>query len=223
MTCWPRGTCAAPCSASCSVACVARVVATCPGSRRIVDRLRERRQGELEQSNLEGVLDELAERVQGIVEQEREGIERRVAERGARGTGRGARRSAGPGPDGRAGPAVGPRSSDVTGWTRCRRTWPGSSTRLRDYEFMDPGARDAFNQLTDELRQQLLETFFQGLKEGVAGLSPEDLDGVRDMVRDLELAPREARLRRRYARRIRRVHGAATVSTSRRASATSTS
>ena len=50
-----------------------------PGLRRIVDRLRERRQAELEQSNLEGVLDELAERVQGIVEQEREGIERRVA------------------------------------------------------------------------------------------------------------------------------------------------
>ena len=40
---------------------------------------------------------------------------------------------------------------------------------LRDYEFMDPGARDAFNALTDELRQHLLQTYFQGLKEGVAG------------------------------------------------------
>ena len=80
---------------------------------------------------------------------------------------------------------AGPRSSGATGWTRCRRTWPGGCTALRDYEFMDPGARDAFNALTDELRQQLLETYFQGLKEGVAGISPEDLDGVREMVRDL--------------------------------------
>ena len=56
---------------------------------------------------------------------------------------------------------------------------------LRDYEFMDPGARDAFNALTDELRKQLLQTYFSGLKEGVAGLKPEDLDGVRAMVRDL--------------------------------------
>jgi uncharacterized protein with von Willebrand factor type A (vWA) domain len=56
---------------------------------------------------------------------------------------------------------------------------------LRDYEFMDPEARDAFNALTDELRQQLLQTYFQGLKEGVAGISPDDLDGVRQMVRDL--------------------------------------
>ncbi len=56
---------------------------------------------------------------------------------------------------------------------------------LRDYEFMDPDARDAFNALTDELRQQVMQNYFQGLKEGVAGLTPEDLDGVRAMVRDL--------------------------------------
>ena len=39
--------------------------------------------------------------------------------------------------------------------------------------------------LTDELRQQLLQTYFQGLKDGVQGITPEDLDGVREMVRDL--------------------------------------
>ena len=56
---------------------------------------------------------------------------------------------------------------------------------LRDYEFMDDAARDAFNQLTDELRQQMLQTYFQGLKEGVERITPEDLAGVREMVRDL--------------------------------------
>ena len=50
---------------------------------------------------------------------------------------------------------------------------------------MDDAARDAFNELTDELRQQMLQTYFQGLKEGVERITPEDLDGVRDMVRDL--------------------------------------
>src|SRR4029079_6588048 len=50
---------------------------------------------------------------------------------------------------------------------------------------LEPAARDAFNALTDELRQQLMQTYFQGLKEGVAGLTPDDLDGVRQMVRDL--------------------------------------
>src|SRR5919109_395017 len=58
-----------------------------PGLRRIVDRLRERRQAELERANLDGVLDDIAERLDRIVEQERAGIEQRLrdAERAALG------------------------------------------------------------------------------------------------------------------------------------------
>ena len=57
-----------------------------PGLRRIVDRLRERRQEELERSNLDGVLDDISQRLDGIIEQERAGIEERMraAERAAR-------------------------------------------------------------------------------------------------------------------------------------------
>ena len=61
----------------------------------------------------------------------------------------------------------------------------GRLNGLRDYEFMDDAARDAFSELTDELRQQMLQTYFQGLKEGVERVTPEDLAGVREMVRDL--------------------------------------
>jgi uncharacterized protein with von Willebrand factor type A (vWA) domain len=155
-----------------------------PGLRRIVDRLRERRQAELERTHLDGVLDDLAERLERIVEQERAGIERRLheAERAAM--------DAAPGEDqDRARMA-----EQVLGRAAQQRrdrldalppSLAGRLHGLRDYEFMDPAARDAFNALTDELRQQLLQTYFQGLKEGVAGLSPEDLDGVRAMVRDL--------------------------------------
>jgi uncharacterized protein with von Willebrand factor type A (vWA) domain len=50
---------------------------------------------------------------------------------------------------------------------------------------MDDAARDAFSELTDELRQQMLQTYFQGLKEGVERVTPEDLAGIREMVRDL--------------------------------------
>ncbi len=45
---------------------------------------------------------------------------------------------------------------------------------LRDYEFMDDAARDAFSELTDELRQQMLQTYFQGLKEGVERVTPDE-------------------------------------------------
>ena len=155
-----------------------------PGLRRIVDRLRERRQAELERTHLDGVLDQLVERLDRIVEQERGGIERRL---------RDAKRDAldaAPGEDqdrARMAEQVLGRAAQQRR-DRLDALPPDLAGRLhglRDYEFMDPAARDAFNALTDELRQQLLQTYFQGLKEGVAGLSPDDLDGVRQMVRDL--------------------------------------
>ncbi|HEX9635779.1 MAG TPA: VWA domain-containing protein [Candidatus Limnocylindria bacterium] len=155
-----------------------------PGLRRIVDRLRERRQAELERTHLDGVLDQLVERLDRIVEQERAGIERRL---------RDAERAALDAAPGEAQDRARMAEQVLSRAAQQRRDrldalppdLAGRLHGLRDYEFMDPPARDAFNALTDELRQQLLQTYFQGLKEGVAGLSPDDLDGVRQMVRDL--------------------------------------
>src|SRR5688572_4865557 len=134
-----------------------------PGLRRIMERLRARRQEALERSNLDGVLDDLNRRLGDILDQERSGIERRVhvAEQVMRRTARQREYRLDALPDNLAGRVNG----------------------LRDYEFMDDGARDAFEALTDELRQQMLQTYFQGLKEGVQSVTPEDLAGVRDMVR----------------------------------------
>jgi uncharacterized protein with von Willebrand factor type A (vWA) domain len=155
-----------------------------PGLRRIVDRLRERRQAELERTHLDGVLDQLVVRLDRIVEQERAGIERRL---------RDAERAALDAAPGEAQDRARMAEQVLSRAAQQRRDrldalppdLAGRLHGLRDYEFMDPPARDAFNALTDELRQQLLQTYFQGLKEGVAGLSPDDLDGVRQMVRDL--------------------------------------
>lgn len=155
-----------------------------PGLRRIVEQLRARRAEALSRANLDGVLDGIADRLEGIVEQERAGIERRVAE---------AQQRALDAPPGEAQDQarMAERVLRRTGEQRRERLdalpadLAGRLAGLRDYEFMDPEARDAFNALTDELRKQLMQTYFQGLKEGVAGLSPQDLDGVRAMVRDL--------------------------------------
>jgi uncharacterized protein with von Willebrand factor type A (vWA) domain len=155
-----------------------------PGLRQIMERLRARRQQELEQSNLGGVLDEIGERLERIVEQERSGIDRRLDEAEQRSL------DAAPG----EGQEQGRMAEQVLRRTAQQRRdrldalppdLSGRMHGLRDYEFMDPDARDAFNALSDELRQQMLETYFQGLKEGVQGITPEDLAGVREMVRDL--------------------------------------
>lgn len=155
-----------------------------PGLRRIMERLRARRQEELERANLHGVLDELNERMDGIIDQERRGIERRVHEAEQRSL------DAPPGPE-QDGARMAEQVMRRTARQRENRLdalprgLAGRLHGLNDYEFMDDDARDAYDELTDQLRQQVLQTYFQGMKEGVERITPEGLAGVREMVRDL--------------------------------------
>jgi uncharacterized protein with von Willebrand factor type A (vWA) domain len=155
-----------------------------PGLRRIMERLRARRAEELSRSNLDSVVEDLNRRLDEILDQERSGIDRRTREAEQRAL------DAPPGPDqdaARTAEQVMRRTARQREYRldSLPRSPAGRINGLREYEFMDDAARDAFNELTDELRQQMLQTTFQGLKEGVEKITPEDLAGVRDMVRDL--------------------------------------
>jgi uncharacterized protein with von Willebrand factor type A (vWA) domain len=155
-----------------------------PGLRRILEQLRRRREAELERANLRGVIDDIDRRLDEVVDTERKGIDRRLHRAEQRAL------DAPPGPE---------QQQARLAEQVLRRTAQGRTDRLdamprhtagrlhalSDYEFMDDAARDAFNALTDELRQQVLQNYFQGLREGVQGLTPEDLAPVREMVRDL--------------------------------------
>jgi len=155
-----------------------------PGLRGIMERLRAQRQAELERANLDGVLDDVSRRLEQILETERQGIAERVRAAEQRAL------DAPPGPDqdqARMGEQVTRRTARQRE-NRLDALPPNLAGRLhglRDYEFMDDAARDAFTALTDELRQQMLQTYFQGMKEGVERVTPEDLTGIRQMVRDL--------------------------------------
>jgi uncharacterized protein with von Willebrand factor type A (vWA) domain len=155
-----------------------------PGLRRILERLRERRRAELDRSNLSRVLDEIAQRLEQIIETERRGIDRRLREAEARAL------DAPPGvqqQSARMAEEVLRRTAQQR-WDRLDALPPdvaGRINQLRDYEFLDDAARRAFAELTESLRQQVMEQLFQGLKQGVQGMRPEDLDGIREMVRDL--------------------------------------
>jgi uncharacterized protein with von Willebrand factor type A (vWA) domain len=155
-----------------------------PGLRRILEQLRRRRQAELERSNLDGVLQDIEERLAAIIDQERRGIEKRLHD---------AEQAALDAPPGQEQDQARMAEQVLRRTAQQRQdrldalppNLAGRLNGLRDYEFMDPEARDAFNALQDELRQQVLQNFFQGLKEGVERVTPEDLAGVREMVRDL--------------------------------------
>ena len=50
---------------------------------------------------------------------------------------------------------------------------------------MDQAAREQFQELLKMLQQQMLGNQFQGLKQGIQSLKPEDMQRLREMVRDL--------------------------------------
>ncbi|GIW19447.1 MAG: hypothetical protein WHT63_03465 [Tepidiforma sp.] len=61
----------------------------------------------------------------------------------------------------------------------------GQVRQLQNYEFMDPEAQQKFNELLESLKKAMLDTFFKDLYDQIANMSPEDLQRMKDMVRDL--------------------------------------
>jgi len=58
----------------------------------------------------------------------------------------------------------------------------GRIRSLKEYDFISPEAREAFEKLIGDMQRRLLQEYAQGLKQGIGQLSPEDLAGVRQMI-----------------------------------------
>jgi uncharacterized protein with von Willebrand factor type A (vWA) domain len=61
----------------------------------------------------------------------------------------------------------------------------GQVKELQNYEFMDPEAQHKFQELMEMLKKAMTQTFFKDLHDQIAGLSPEDMERMKQMVRDL--------------------------------------
>jgi uncharacterized protein with von Willebrand factor type A (vWA) domain len=61
----------------------------------------------------------------------------------------------------------------------------GRMKALANHEFMDPEAQRKFQELLKLLEQQILGNRFEGLKQSIQNLRPEDLQQLREMIRDL--------------------------------------
>ncbi|MGQ9571664.1 MAG: VWA domain-containing protein [Dehalococcoidia bacterium] len=61
----------------------------------------------------------------------------------------------------------------------------GQVKELQKYEFMDPEAGRKFQELMEMLKQAMVETFFKDLSRQIAGLTPQDMQRLKEMVRDL--------------------------------------
>jgi uncharacterized protein with von Willebrand factor type A (vWA) domain len=179
------------------------------GLRDLLDRLARRREEVLDHYKLGDVLADVRAELDGIVEEERAGVERRLdqASRPA------AHDEAGPADpaavqgDADVSDRTGPRGADTpdgAGDDRALRRMlrdvaarrldqldelpPDVGGRIRgleEYDFMEPAARERFDALLERLRRQVLDQFFSGLSDSIKSTTPEELAANREMVRDL--------------------------------------
>ncbi len=121
-------------------------------------RLRQRREEEQEMLNLAGPLEQIRERLDDILERERTELSFREDD------------------DARM------RESFLDALPPDA---PGQVAELKEYRFVDPGAQRMFDELMQELREQVMGAHFRQMAEGMQGLTREDISRFKDMLAEL--------------------------------------
>ncbi|MFZ0995754.1 MAG: VWA domain-containing protein [Candidatus Dormiibacterota bacterium] len=140
------------------------------GLDQVLEQLREQRQQKLERYNLEGLFKDIEERLDRILQKERQTLSVRLEE---------------------AARSEHQQLLEKLAQSRLEQLEalppePGSAIRqLQGYEFLDPVARQDFQELLAQLRQNLVERHFQELGRALQNLGEQDLNQLRRMVTEL--------------------------------------
>src|SRR3954469_20274981 len=143
------------------------------GMRELLEKLRRRRRDELERYDLGGVYDDIAQQLREVVDMERDGIDKLQEE---------ARESGDP------------RRQEITDQVAQDRRMQldllppdlsGQVQELQNYEFTSSEARERFEELMDQLRQQLMQSYFNQMSGAMSDVSPEQLQRMKDMFNSL--------------------------------------
>jgi uncharacterized protein with von Willebrand factor type A (vWA) domain len=153
------------------------------GLQDLMERIQRRREELLDRYRLGDVLGDVRRELEGIVAEERTGVERRLDRAAA---------EPAAGEDGPAAPDAALRNllrdQAARRLDQLDALPPDVGERIRglqEYDFLEPSARERFDALVDKLRQQVLDQYMAGLSEAIRSTTPEDLQASRDMVRDL--------------------------------------
>jgi uncharacterized protein with von Willebrand factor type A (vWA) domain len=143
------------------------------GMRELMEKLRRERRERLENFDLGGVYSEIAEALKDVVDTERQGIE--DLQREARESGD-------------------PRRREVTDEVAAEKNMEldllppdlaGQVRELQQYEFASPEAREKFEELMEKLKQELANSYFKQVSQGMENISPEDMGRMKDMLAEL--------------------------------------
>src|SRR6266516_3680389 len=157
-----------------------------PGLRDLLERLREQRRQNLDRYSMSDIIKDLQEKLQDVLKTEREGIERRLQE------GR-EKVASGENPDAEQLQKMLERmaAQKQQQLDELPEDLGGAVKGLQDYDFMDPEARRKFQELMEMLQQQLMQSHFQGMQQAMQNMGPQQMQALRQMVRDLNQMLRE--------------------------------
>src|SRR6478735_4019213 len=143
------------------------------GIREMLEKLRRKRRDELERYDLGGVYDDIAQELRDVVDMERQGLDdlaREAAESGDA------------------------RRQEITDQVVQEKNTEldllppdlaGQVRELQNYEFTSTEAREKFEELTEKLRQQLMQSYFNQMAGAMSDVSPEDMARMKDMLAEL--------------------------------------
>jgi uncharacterized protein with von Willebrand factor type A (vWA) domain len=143
------------------------------GIRDMMDRLRERRRDILENHNLGGVFDDIANELRELVDDERKSLEEMVDEAGQSGD---------------------DRRQELASDTSAVKNMEldmlppdlaGQVKGLQSYDFESDEAQQRFNELIDKLREQIMQQQLDQMAEGINEMPPEEMQRVKDMLAEL--------------------------------------
>ena len=143
------------------------------GLRQALEKLRQARRDRLEQHDLGGVYDEVAEALRDVIDTERASLDELVAE---------------------AREAGDPRRQEITEQVAAEKQLQldmlppdlaGLVKDLERYEFTSSEARQRFEELMDELRSEMMQRYVNQMAGAMQDLSPEDLQRTKDMMAEL--------------------------------------
>ena len=140
------------------------------GLRELMERLRQRRQEELESGDLGGAFHEIAQELDDVVNEEREGLQSLAED--ARQSGDERRREV-------TDDVVAERSVELD---LLPPDLAGRVRGLQNYDFVSSEAREHFEQLLEKLREELAKSFFDQMSEAMTNPDPEQLERVRQML-----------------------------------------
>ena len=154
-----------------------------PGLRELMEQLKNQRRQQMQQHNMDSVVDDLKERLEDIVNTEREGIKRRLDEASKQ-----VESNAGEDKEQQESllDLLKKRADNNREKLDALPESPaGQIKELLEYDFIDPEAHQKFQDLLDALKSQMAQNMGQQMMDQVKGMSEEDMAATREMMRAL--------------------------------------